>query len=134
MAYPITEIPGLGAEVVSILKSDGIRTTIALLRAAKTPKLRLKIAERTGTHPKCVLDWATAADRMRIRGVGAEYAALLRAAGVKTVSDLCYRNPAHLVERMREANKRQLVRLLPKQSTVTRWIEDAKRLDPLLRY
>ena len=134
MAYPITEIHGIGADAVAILKSDGIRTTIGLLRAAKTPKQRLKIAEKTGTDPKRVLDWATTADRMRIRGVGAEYAELLRAAGVKTAGDLRYRNPERLVEKMREVNKCKLVQLLPKQSTVARWIEDAKRLERLLRY
>jgi hypothetical protein len=35
---------------------------------------------------------------------------------------------------MREANKRKLVRLLPKQSTVQRWIESAKKLPSLIRY
>ena len=48
--------------------------------------------------------------------------------------DLQFRNPQHLVEKMREANKRKLVRLLPKERTVERWIENAKKLQPLIRY
>jgi hypothetical protein len=35
---------------------------------------------------------------------------------------------------MQEANKHKLVRLLPKEKTVERWIESAKNLAPLIRY
>ena len=134
MAYPITDIQGIAPDMAAILKSEGIRTTIGLLRAAKTPKQRLRIAERIGTDSESVLDWVTAADRMRVKGVGWEYAELLRAAGVKTVGDLQFRNPQNLVQKMREANKRNLVRLLPKEKTVERWIESAKKLQPMIRY
>jgi Domain of unknown function (DUF4332) len=134
MAYPIANIRAIRTEVADLLKEEGIRTTIGLLRATKTPKQRLRLATKTGTDTKQVLDWATAADRMRVKGVGWEYAELLRAAGVKTVKDLQFRNPQHLVERMREANKRKLVHLLPKEKTVERWIENAKKLQPIIRY
>jgi len=40
----------------------------------------------------------------------------------------------HLVDKMREANKRNLVRLLPKKQTVERWIESAKKLPTIIRY
>jgi len=134
MAYPITDIRGISADVAAVLKSEGIRTTIGLLRAAKTPKQRLRIAAKIGAGSREVLDWATAADRMRVKGVGFEYAELLRAAGVKTVSDLQFRNPQNLFEKMRAANKEKLVRLLPREKTVERWIESAKRLQPIIRY
>jgi predicted flap endonuclease-1-like 5' DNA nuclease len=135
MGYPITDIRGIGADTAVILKSEGIRTTVGLLRLAKTPKQRLKIAEKVGTDDKLVLDWVTAADRMRVKGVGSEYAELLRVAGVKTVKELKFRNPRKLVDQMTEANtKRKLVRLLPSVGTVTRWIENAKKLPPVICY
>jgi predicted flap endonuclease-1-like 5' DNA nuclease len=135
MGYPITDIRGIGADTAVILKSEGIRTTVGLLRLGKTPKQRLKIAERVGTDDKLVLDWVTAADRMRVKGVGWEYAELLRASGVKTVKELKFRNPQKLVDQMTDANsKRKLVRLLPSVGTVTRWIENAKKLPPVIRY
>ncbi|HTP94109.1 MAG TPA: DUF4332 domain-containing protein [Xanthobacteraceae bacterium] len=134
MAYPITDIRGIGPEAAAVLKSEGIRTTIGLLRSAKTPKQRLKIAEKIGTDKEHVLDWVTSADRMRVRGIGWEYSELLRTVGVKTVKELKFRNPQNLVGRMREANKRKLVRLLPKEKTVERWIESAKKLPTLIRY
>ncbi|MGO9703253.1 MAG: DUF4332 domain-containing protein [Xanthobacteraceae bacterium] len=135
MAYPITDIRGIGAVMAAILKSEGIRTTVGLLRSAKTPKQRLKIAEKVGIDDKHVLDWVTAADRMRVKGVGWEYSELLRAAGVKTVTELKYRNPQKLVDQMSDANtKRKLVQLLPSVTMVKRWIENAKKLPPLIRY
>jgi len=135
MGYPITEIQGIGTDVAAILKSDGIRTTVGLLRLAKTPRQRLKIATKTGTPEKCVLDWVTAADRMRVKGVGWEYSELLRAAGVRTANELRFRNPQKLAAAMAEINaKRNLVRVLPSMNTVTRWIENAKKLPPLICY
>jgi predicted flap endonuclease-1-like 5' DNA nuclease len=135
MPYPITDIRGIGADAALILKSEGIRTTIGLLRMAQTPKQRLKIAQKIGLDDKCVLDWVTAADRMRVKGVGWEYAELLCAAGVKTVNELKFRNPQKLVDQMSEANaKRKLVRLLPSVTMVARWIENAKKLPPVIRY
>jgi predicted flap endonuclease-1-like 5' DNA nuclease len=135
MAYPITEIRGIGAVTAAILKSEGIRTTVSLLRSAKTPKQRLKIADKVGIEDKDVLDWVTAADRMRVKGIGWEYCELLRAAGVKTVNELKFRNPQRLVEQMTEANtKRKLVRFLPTVTMVRRWIENAKKLPTVIRY
>jgi predicted flap endonuclease-1-like 5' DNA nuclease len=135
MAYPITDIQGIGMDMAAILKSDGIRTTVGLLRMAKTPKQRLKIAVKTGAPEKSVLDWVTAADRMRVKGVGWEYSELLRAAGVRTVNELRFRNPQKLASAMQEANtKRKLVRVLPSVNTVTRWIETAKKLPSVISY
>jgi predicted flap endonuclease-1-like 5' DNA nuclease len=134
MAYPISDIPGIETDIAAILKKEGIRTTISFLRASKTPKQRLRMSEKTGIDAKLVLDLATACDRMRIKGVGSEYAQLLGAAGVKTVNDLKFRNPENLVKKMGDANNRKLVRVLPKERTVQRWIENAKKLPPLIRY
>jgi uncharacterized protein DUF4332 len=135
MVYPITEIQGIGTDVAAILKSDGIRTTVGLLRSAKTPKQRLKLAQKIGADEKRVLGWVTAADRMRIKGVGWEYSELLRVVGVRTANELRFRNPQRLALAMKEANgKRQLVRILPSVNMVIRWIEDAKGLQPIIRY
>ena len=135
MAYPISDIRRIAADTAVILRSEGIRTTVALLRLAKTPKQRLKIAEKVRIEEKCVLDWVTAADRMRVKGVGWEYSELLSAAGVKTVKELKFRNPKKLVDQMTEANtRRKLVRLLPSVKAVQRWIENAKKLPSVIRY
>ncbi|HEY1748889.1 MAG TPA: DUF4332 domain-containing protein [Xanthobacteraceae bacterium] len=134
-AYPITEIQAIGAVAAEILKKQGIRTTVGLLRSGKTPKQRLSIAETVGIDDEHVLSWVTAADRMRVKGVGWEYAQLLLAVGVKTARELKYRNPQKLVDQMVAANtKRRLVRVLPSVAMVSRWIDSAKKLPALIRY
>jgi Domain of unknown function (DUF4332) len=135
MPYPITDIRGIAGDTAAILRSEGIRTTVGLLRLANTPKQRLKIAAKVGIDDKSVLDWVTAADRMRVKGVGWEYAELLSAAGVKTVNELKFRNPQKLVDQMSQANaKCKVVQLLPSVKAVQRWIETAKKLPPVIRY
>jgi hypothetical protein len=135
MAYPITDILGIEPFSAAILKSEGIRTTVGLLRSAKTPKQRLKLANKLRTDERKILDWVTTADRMRIKGVRWDYAQLLCAAGVKTVNELRFRNPEKLAQCMKAANeKRTLVRLVPSARMVERWIEDAKKLPPCIRY
>jgi predicted flap endonuclease-1-like 5' DNA nuclease len=72
---------------------------------------------------------------MRLTGLGKEYAVLLRVVGVDTVRELKYRNPANLAKAMSEANKkRKLVRLLPSEQAVGRWIEQAKKLPLKITY
>jgi len=135
MSYPISEIAGIGSEVADKLRRAGIRTTTRLLDAAKSPKQRKLLAERTGLDEKRILSWANMADRMRIKGVGEDYASLLQAAGVDTVKELKYRNPAKLANAMAEANvRRKLVRVLPSDRAVVRWIEHAKRLPLKITY
>jgi predicted flap endonuclease-1-like 5' DNA nuclease len=135
MTYPVTDIQGIGSDAAASLKAAGIRTTDKLLDSAKTPKQRLSLASKAGVDEKKILAWANTADRMRIKGVGADYAELLRAAGVDTIRELKYRNPAKLAEAMAALNaKRKLVRLLPSEHTVRRWIEIAKKLPLKISY
>lgn len=134
-SYPITDIEGIEADVAARLKSVGIRSTATLLEAARNPKGRKALAEKTGFDEKKILCWANMADKMRIKGVGEEYAELLHAAGVDTVKDLKYRNPGNLAKAMAAANaRRKLVRLLPSEKAVLRWIEHAKKLPLKITY
>src|SRR6267142_593908 len=129
MSYAIADLENIDLGVVATLKSVGIRTTARLLEAAKDPKGGKRLAAKTGLDEKRILRWANLADRMRIKGIGEDYAHLLEAAGVDTVKELKYRNPSNLAKAMADANtKRKLVRLLPSERTVTRWIEHAKKL------
>lgn len=135
MSYPIADLERLTPGVAAKLKSIGIRTTGKLLERAKDLKGRKTIAEATGIDEKCILRWANMADRMRIKGVGEDYAELLEAAGVDTVKELKYRNPANLAKAMAKANvERKLVQLPPSEKAVVRWIEHARRLQLKITY
>jgi predicted flap endonuclease-1-like 5' DNA nuclease len=135
ISHPIADIAGIDPEAVATLKSHGIRTTARLLEAAKSPRGRKALAEKTKISEKDLLCWANTADRMRIKGVGEDYANLLQAAGVDTVKELKYRNPAKLARAMAETNrKRKLVGVLPSDRAVVRWIEHAKKLPLKITY
>jgi predicted flap endonuclease-1-like 5' DNA nuclease len=72
---------------------------------------------------------------MRIKGMGKGYACLLKAVGVDTIKELRYRNPANLAKAMSETNKkRKLVRFLPSEKLVVRWVEQAKSLTSKITY
>ena len=82
MTYPLSEIEGLTAYSASKLKSLGIRTTEALLEAARTVKGRKALAAKTGISEQQLLEWANFSDYMRIPGMGKAKVGLVRAAGV----------------------------------------------------
>lgn len=135
VSYSIGELDSLLPGIATKLRSFGIRTTDRLLEAAKDPKGRQTLAERTGLSPQCLLRLANYADKMRIKGIGEDYAELLEAAGVDTVRELKYRNPANLAKRMAEVNTRlKLVRALPSEKVILRWIETAKKLPIKISY
>jgi hypothetical protein len=135
MSYPITDIDGIDGEAAAILKSVGIRSTARLLETARTVRGRKLLAVKTGFDEKSLLCWANVADRMRIKGISKEYAELLRVAGVDTVKELKYRNPANLAKAMADANKKnKLVRFLPSEKIVARWIDHAKKLPLKISY
>ena len=135
MTYPLTDIDGIDGEAAVIFKSVGIRSTGRLLEVARTVRGRKMLAVKTGFEEKRLLHWANVADRMRIKGIRKEYAELLQAAGVDTVKELKYRNPANLAHAMREANKkRKMVALLPSEKVVGHWIESAKKLPLKISY
>jgi hypothetical protein len=135
MSYPITAIDGIDGEAVSRLKKAGVRSTGSLLEHARTLSGRKELAGKTGFDEKQLLSWANVADRMRIKGISRDYAELLRVAGVDTVKELKYRNPANLAKAMAEANKKnKLVRMLPSEKVVARWIDHARKLPLKISY
>lgn len=134
-SYSICDLDGIDTDAAKALKSAGIRTTEKFLEAARTPRRRQQLAAKLGVDRKTVLSWANKVDQMRIKGIGEEYAELLHASGVKTVRDLKYRNPAMLAKRMAETNKkRKVVRVLPSDKAVVRWVDAAKKLNIKIKY
>src|ERR1700739_986968 len=135
MTYPISEIEGMTAFSASKLKSLGIRTTDALLEAARTVKGRKALAAKTGISEQQLLEWANVSDYMRIPGVGKAKVGLMRAAGVATVRELALRNPARLAQNMKGVDiQRKLVRFLPSEKSVEQLIAQARKLQPKITY
>jgi Domain of unknown function (DUF4332) len=135
MSYPIGDIKCFDSGIAGKLKAIGIRTSDKLLDAAKSLRGRKTLSEKTGIDEQSLLRLANKIDRMRVKGIGQDYADLLQLAGVDTVRELKYRNPKRLAEAMAGANEqRKLVRVLPSEQTVKRWIEHAKKLPIKISY
>lgn len=135
MRYKIIDIQGVGESYAPKLESIGIKTPSALLEACATPAGRKKVSADSGITGKLILKWTNHADLFRVKGIGPQFAELLEAAGVDTVKELQHRVAGNLVEKMVEVNeKRNLVNRVPTVKEVTKWIEAAKTLEPVVKY
>ncbi|MBR2668148.1 MAG: DUF4332 domain-containing protein [Oscillospiraceae bacterium] len=131
----LSYIEGIGETYQAKLNAVGIKTIAALLAAGTTKKGRAELAEKSGITETLILKWVNHADLMRIKGVGSEYSDLLEAAGVDTVPELSKRRPDNLTKKMIEVNaEKKLVRQVPSQKMVEKWVAQAKALPRILEY
>lgn len=131
----IIEIEGVGEAYAAKLKEVGAGSIEALLKLGATPEGRKELAEKTGISEKLILEWVNRADLFRIKGVGSEYGDLLEVAGVDTVPELAQRRPENLYQKLVETNQaKKLVRKLPSQAQVASWVEQAKKLERVIKY
>lgn len=135
MAYKIVEIEGVGSVYAEKLEAAGVKTTDDLLDKADTKKGREALAEETGISEKLILKWANHADLFRIKGIAGQFAELLEASGVDTVKELRHRVPANLHAKLVEVNEaKNLCNRVPAESEVAKMVEQAKELEPRIKY
>jgi predicted flap endonuclease-1-like 5' DNA nuclease len=135
MSYAIEEIEGIGKVFAEKLRAAGIRTTADYLERAKDRKGRKSLADELKIDEARILKWANHCDLFRIHGVASQMAELLEAAGVDTVKELANRVPANLAAKMATINEtKKLVRQVPGESVVARWVEQAKGLDAMMSH
>lgn len=131
----IIDVEGIGPVIADKLTQAGAKDTDSLLTQTRTPALRKALAEKTGLSEKQVLKFANMVDLYRVNGIGSEYAELLEAAGVDTVPELARRRADNLHQALTAANTaRKMVRRLPTETEVARWVEEAKGLPRALSY
>ena len=105
----IDSINGMTHTEATKLRRARVRTTVTFLQIASTRSGRALLTKETGiTSPK-LLHWAKRAELMKIKNLGKDYADLLEAVGVESVSDLKRRNPESLHEMMNGINKRKKI-------------------------
>jgi predicted flap endonuclease-1-like 5' DNA nuclease len=134
--YKIEDVEGIGAVYGEKLRKAGIKSIDQLLKIGCKPAGRKELVQATGLDASLILTWVNMADLFRIKGIGGEYAELLKKSGVDTVKELRNRNPENLLAKMTEVNSegRPLVRSLPSLSMVQSWVTLAKELDPMVTY
>ena len=123
----IDSINGMTHTEATKLRRARVRTTVTFLQIASTRSGRALLTKETGiTSPK-LLHWAKRAELMKIKNLGRDYADLLEAVGVESVSELKRRNPESLHEMMKNANQvKKIVDRMPSLKRVTNWIDDSK--------
>ncbi|REK19659.1 MAG: DUF4332 domain-containing protein [Actinobacteria bacterium] len=127
----IDEVAGVGVKQATRLRKVGVRTSKGLIETASTRSGRTDLAAKTGIPPRDLKKWVHHADLLRVKGVGAEYAELLVAAGVDTVRDLRRRNATALVAKIISMNgSEKVVRRLPTEAMVSAWIDSAANVEP----
>lgn len=129
----IDQVAGIDLRDATKLRKAGVRTSKALIEKASTGRGRAALARETGLSQKDLQAWIHHADLLRVRGIGAEYAALLVEAGVDTIRDLRRRNPTALLAKIIGLNgSHKVVSRLPTESMVEAWIESAGGVEPSL--
>ena len=131
----LDKIEGVGPSYSSKLTDFGITSTDLLLEKGASTKGRKEIADKTGISETLILKWVNQVDLARIKGISEEYGELLEVAGVDSVPELAHRNPEHLYNNLVKVNEtKHLVRKLPAQSQISKWIEEAKDLPPVVTH
>jgi len=131
----LAEIEGIGPVCAAKLEAAGVKNQAQLLAAGATPKGRKELATKCDLSGKLILKWINRADLARVKGIGEEYADLLEHAGVDTVPELAQRRPDNLHKKMAEVNEaKKLVRALPTEAAVTKWVAQAKTLPRAVNY
>jgi predicted flap endonuclease-1-like 5' DNA nuclease len=135
MAYKITTIESIGPVTAEKLEKAGVTTTEGLLEKAASRSGRKTVAEASGLTEGKILDFVNMADMMRIKGVGGEFAELLKASGVDTVKELRTRNAENLCAKMNEVNEeKKLTRRVPTANQLQEFIDLAKDTEPMVTH
>jgi predicted flap endonuclease-1-like 5' DNA nuclease len=135
MPYKVIEIEGIGPNYAEKLQSLDIHTTDDLLEKGGNKKGRESIAAQTGIPESLVLTWVNHADLFRIKGIAAQFAELLEAAGVDTVREFATRKPKNLHQKLVETNEKfGLSGRVPSEESLQEMIEQAKILEPKVRH
>lgn len=131
----LADIEGIGPTYAEKLKACGVNTQAQLLEKGAKPSGRKALVDESGISKALILKWINRADLARVKGIGGEYADLLEFSGVDTVPELAQRNVANLHKKMTEVNEeKNLVRSLPSESQVTKWVEQAKGMERAIYY
>ena len=129
----LTSIAGINEAIEAKLNAAGINNVNDLLAEGATPQGREEMAVRSGLSAAQILRFVHYADLFRIKGINAQAAALLEAAGVSSVSELGRRQASQLQVKLQQVtDARKATRKVPTEQQVAEWIEEAKALPKMV--
>ena len=133
MALKLSNLESFDPSEIEKLRSCGISTTDDVVRQAASRESRRRLAKHAGVAEASLLRLARAADLLRIAGINEAHTRLLDALGAGCVEDLRLQDAAVLIKAMRRKNvELTLVRSVPPESNLARWIADANAVPIVL--
>jgi hypothetical protein len=131
MAIKLVNLESLMPDDAAKLAAQGILDSDELLRQVCDRTLRQRLAQEVSET--VLLRLARIGDFARIVGVVEAHVSLLEALGILSMAELRSQDPTELVKALRRKNvELTLVRSVPPESTIGRWIADAKALPDVL--
>lgn len=125
--YPLSNI--LEKDLAAKFAKEKINTSNDLFERGITVKDRRALAKSTTIALDKITELVNMCSLLRIKGVGPEMVKLLKAAKVKTVSQLRLEKAPALFQRVMAANnKEKITEKPPAESQLQNWIEQAKKL------
>ncbi len=127
----LEKVEGIGPKSAAALAEAGIETTEDLLKVKQNEIDEL--AEKTGLSEKNIDKWIEIVDLMRVKGVGEEYSEALNRIGIDSVKEFRRRNPKNTLKKLEEMDEEypDVLRKIPTEKQITKWIEHAKKLPDL---
>ncbi len=127
--YPVEEVEGIGPTYGSRLRAVNIETTEHLLIQGLESAKQTEIAIHVKVEPFVVGKWVSMVDLLRIPGIRGQYAELLEASGIASVSEMARQDSATLAAKMTRVNAiEHRTQSVPDSETVSEWVEAAKGL------
>ncbi|MEM9137333.1 MAG: DUF4332 domain-containing protein [Cyanobacteria bacterium P01_F01_bin.42] len=134
-SHPLTELPGIPADLLGQLNARGIQTTSQLLQTAADPAHRKKLARSLNLRDQVIGKWYAMAELAQVPNVGTVYCGLLLHCGIHSVRQLASADAGRLhrqVLRFQVAllrNREQCPQLVD----VVQWIRQAQRISASAR-
>ncbi|MBA3534352.1 MAG: DUF4332 domain-containing protein [Ardenticatenales bacterium] len=130
---PISALHGVGEAFAQKLRGAGIETVSDLLAAAASPEARERV-EATGLGKTRLKRWSREADLLRLQGAGPNEVSLLDSTGITNTGDLATEEPRLLYDRLRVVAADRGDVAAPALAWVQSWVEQAKRLPPVVEW
>lgn len=126
----ISELPGLKATEIELLKSQGIHTTQDLLIKSTTSQAQQALARELKLDIRYLHKWLALADLARIPSVGCTYCGLLLHSGIISLHQLSQTSVHRLHRQILRLQVATMQRqdLCPSLELIQRWILEAKNL------
>jgi hypothetical protein len=134
MAIKLVNLESLMPDDAAKLAALGILDSDELLRQVCDRTVRQRLVQSSEVSETVLLRLARIGDFARIVGVVEAHVSLLEALGIVSMAKLRSQDPTELVKALRRKNvELTLVRSVPPESTIGRWIADAKALPDVLQ-